>query len=59
MIIEEFKNIEIAYMRRVGKYGSENKQLMENFKAYLKENNLLKNDSTILGIAMDDPIQTP
>lgn len=59
MIIEEFKNIEIAYMRRIGKYGSENKQLMENFKAYLKENNLLKNDSTILGIAMDDPIQTP
>lgn len=46
-------------MRRVGKYGPENKQLMENFKAYLKVNNLFKNDTTILGIAMDNPTQTP
>lgn len=46
-------------MRRIGKYGPENKQLMENFKAYLKQNNLFKNDTTILGIAMDNPIQTP
>ena len=59
MIIEEFKDINIAYMRRVGKYGPENKQLMKNFKAYLKVNNLFKSDITILGIAMDDPIQTP
>lgn len=46
-------------MRRVGKYGPENKQLMESFKAYLKANNLFKNDTTILGIAMDNPIKTP
>ncbi|KRK81244.1 DNA gyrase inhibitory protein [Leuconostoc mesenteroides subsp. mesenteroides] len=59
MIIEEFKGIDIAYMRRIGKYGPENKQLMEDFKAYLKQNNLFKNDTTILGIAMDNPIQTP
>lgn len=56
--IEEFKDIEIAYMRRTGAYGPGNNQLMDDFKAHLKEHNLLTDDSTILGIAMDDPIQT-
>ena len=42
MKIEEFKDIKIAYMRRVGKYGLENKHLMETFKAYLKAKGLLK-----------------
>ena len=32
MIIEEFRNIKIAYVRRTGAYGSENQKLMENFK---------------------------
>ncbi|MGL5898813.1 MAG: AraC family transcriptional regulator [Lactobacillaceae bacterium] len=59
MIIEKFKDVNIAYMRRVGKYGPENKKLMENFKAYLKKNNLFKNNTTILAIAMDNPTQTP
>ncbi|KAF0371387.1 DNA gyrase inhibitory protein [Pediococcus acidilactici] len=58
-IIEEFKDIKIAYMRRVGKYGPENKQLMENFKAYLKEKHLFIKDMTILGIALDNPMTTP
>ena len=44
MKIEEFKDIKIAYMRRVGKYGLENKHLMETFKAYLKAKGLLKKD---------------
>ena len=55
MVIEEFRNIRIAYMRRTGKYGIRNKELMETFKAYLRERNLLSADSTILGIALDDP----
>ena len=56
MNIEEFKDIKIAYMRRVGKYGLENKQLMETFKAYLKNKNLFNEETTILGIALDNPM---
>ena len=55
MVIEEFRNIRIAYMRRTGEYGIRNKELMETFKAHLRERNLLSADSTILGIALDDP----
>ena len=55
MVIEEFRNIRIAYMRRTGEYGIRNKELMETFKAYLRDSNLLSADSTILGIALDDP----
>lgn len=55
MVIEEFRNIRIAYMRRIGEYGIKNKELMETFKAYLRDKNLLSADSTILGIALDDP----
>ena len=55
MVIEEFRNIRIAYMRRTGEYGIRNKELMETFKAYLRDRNLLSADSTILGIAVDDP----
>ena len=55
MVIEEFRNIRIAYMRRTGEYGIRNKELMETFKAYLRDKNLLSADSTIFGIALDDP----
>ena len=55
--IEKFHNITIAYMRRQGAYGPENKILMENFKLYLKQHNLLDN-SVILGIPLDDPSAT-
>ena len=55
MVIEEFRNIRFAYMRRTGEYGIRNKELMETFKAYLLEMNLLTADSIIFGIAMDDP----
>ena len=58
MNIEEFKDITIAYMRRTGRYGPQNQAFMEYFKAYLKENNLLNNRSTILGIALDNPENT-
>ena len=36
MVIEEFRNIRIAYMRRTGEYGIRNKELMETFKAHLR-----------------------
>lgn len=58
MAIEEFKDITIAYVRRTGEYGFQNKILMENFKTYLVQNNLLTNDSIILGIALDNPANT-
>lgn len=56
MVIEEFRNIRIAYIRRTGEYGIRNKELMGTFKAYLRERNLLTADSTILGIALDNPV---
>ncbi|VIG70016.1 transcription activator [Clostridioides difficile] len=56
MKIEEFEDIKIAYIRRVGKYGLENKHLMETFKAYLKAKGLFKEEATILGIALDNPM---
>ncbi len=58
MKIEEFKDITIAYMRRTGNYGFKNKILMENFKGYLREKNLLDQNSIILGIALDNPTFT-
>lgn len=59
MIIEEFENIKIAYMRRVGEYGKENKKLMEIFKEYLKENRLFDENTVLVGIALDNPAETP
>ncbi|RGU95631.1 DNA gyrase inhibitory protein [Clostridium sp. AF15-17LB] len=59
MKIEEFKNITIAYMRNIGKYGVKNELLMEEFKDYLKNNHLLDADTVLLGIALDDPAATP
>ena len=57
MKIETFQGITIAYMRRIGAYGPENRQLMEKLKAFLAQHDLLK--STILGIPLDDPAITP
>lgn len=58
MIIEEFENVKIAYMRRIGEYGKENKELMETFKTYLKQHRLFDEDTTLLGIALDNPAET-
>ena len=59
MKIETFQSITIAYMRRIGAYGPENRQLMENLKAFLAQHGLLHEKSTILGIPLDDPTITP
>lgn len=58
MTIEEFKDITIAYMQRTGEYGFQNKILMENFKTYLTQNNLLTHDNIILEIALHNPANT-
>lgn len=59
MVIEKFKDIKIAFLRRSGKYGPENKQLMERLKQIIIKYHLLKNDVTILGIALGNPFTTP
>ena len=57
MKIETFQGVTIAYMRRTGAYGPENRQHMEKLKAFLAQHDLSK--STILGIPLDDPTITP
>ncbi len=59
MKMEEFKCSTIAYMRNIGAYGAKNEKLMEEFKQFLKDNNLLHTETTILGIALDNPATTP
>lgn len=59
MNIEEFKNIKISYVRRTGAYGPKNQKLMEDFKTYLKEKDMLSDEAILLGIALDDPATTP
>ncbi|MCO7128358.1 GyrI-like domain-containing protein [Sporolactobacillus shoreicorticis] len=54
MKIENIEPCKIAFFRRTGPYGIENKILMESFKQWVRENNLFEK-STILGIAQDDP----
>ena len=54
MLIEKFENIYIAYMQRIGIYGTENKKLMETFKMYIRQK-ICRQNTTILGIALDDP----
>ncbi|NSB22089.1 DNA gyrase inhibitor GyrI [Clostridium beijerinckii] len=51
-IIPEYK---IAYIRKVGPYGLENVQVMEQLKSWAKENSLFNERSIILGITQDNP----
>ena len=53
--IEMIPAYKIAYMRKIGPYGSENVILMEALKSWVKEKNLLNESSIILGIAQDNP----
>lgn len=54
MNIEQVKSLNIVYSRRVGIYGKENQRLMDEFKKWIMSKGLFE-DSTILGIALDDP----
>lgn len=58
MKIEYLKSTKVVYFRRVGIYGTENKLLMQSFKKWVKAEELFQ-ESTILGIALDNPQNTP
>lgn len=53
--IEIIPSYKIAYIRRIGPYGSENVQIMEQLKNWARVNNLFNENSIILGIAQDNP----
>ncbi|MBZ9626353.1 GyrI-like domain-containing protein [Clostridium sp. FP2] len=53
--IEMISSYKIAYIRRIGPYGSENVQIMEQLKSWAREKNLFNENSIILGIAQDNP----
>ncbi len=55
---ENMMPYKIAYIRRTGPYGIENKITMEHLKAWAKENNLLDEKAVVLGIALDNPRTT-
>ena len=57
--IEEIPKTRIAYMRQVGPYGANNKELMERLKNWAEVNNLMRDDAIILGIVQNDPAITP
>ena len=59
MNMEEMEAVEIAYLRRTGPYGPENRQLMERLKVFLKERGRMGSGTVLLGIALDDPSRTP
>ena len=59
MIIEEFENVKICVHASNRRYGKENKKLMEIFKEYLKENRLFDENTVLVGIALDNPAETP
>lgn len=58
LTIEVMDSLRMAYLRRVGAYGSENKVQMEKLKAWAREKQLLNEEAVILGIAQDDPVST-
>ena len=49
MNMEEMEAVEIAYLRRTGPYGPENRQLMERLKAFLKERGRMGAGTVLLG----------
>jgi DNA gyrase inhibitor GyrI len=58
--IEKITAQPIVYMRQVGGYGdAQNRQLMENMKAWIRKHNLWNKTGTLYGIAQDNPAMTP
>jgi DNA gyrase inhibitor len=56
--VEIIPSYPIAYIRRVGPYGTENVQTMESLKSWAKSKNLFTDETIILGIALDNPETT-
>ena len=48
----------VVYMRRTGSYGQDNMVLMQRFKKWLADNALEGEDTVILAMPLDDPLQT-
>ncbi len=55
--VETFPNYPIAFMRRVGQYGSANIEVMEKLKKWAKEKNLLET-AILFAIPQDNPETT-
>jgi|LGOV01.1.fsa_nt_gb DNA gyrase inhibitor GyrI len=53
--IEKVPFYRIAYIRQVGSYGENNIKVMEKLKKWARSNELLNEQSIILGIAHDNP----
>jgi DNA gyrase inhibitor GyrI len=56
--IEKIPSYRIAFIRKVGPYGTGNIQTMEKLKNWSDSNKLLNNQSIIFGIAQDNPEET-
>jgi DNA gyrase inhibitor GyrI len=54
--IEAMPSYDIAYIRRIGPYGAENKETMGKLKIWAQHNGLLNDEAVVLGIAQDNPI---
>lgn len=55
--VETFPDYRIAYMRRVGPYGSANIEVMEGLKKWAKDRNLLES-ATLFAVPQDNPETT-
>ena len=58
MKVISFPRCPIAYLRRTGAYGAENRAVMERLLALASQAGLLGPESAILSIAWDDPART-
>jgi len=58
IMIENMPAYRIAYIRQIGPYGIKNEQTMEELKRWAGNNNLINDESIILGIAQDNPETT-
>ena len=58
MHLETILETTAVCLHRMGPYGGDNRDLMERLKAWAARNGLMET-SVILGIAWDDPSQTP
>lgn len=57
-VIETLPKYRIAYVRKVGPYGSDNNHGMQMLKKWAKEENLLTESAILLGISQDNPETT-
>jgi len=58
IMVEKMPTYRIAYIRKIGPYGMNNVQTMEELKKWAKLNHLFNDESIIFGIAQDNPETT-